>query len=429
VGRQRGKFSPECGSQFSQHTPSAGHRSKKIPVDSENRIALQLMPTREMTSRRRRQAADLAIPLQQIHRTEVLMRGRRLSYFAGCDYYRLSSHPLIVAAVHRGLDEFGLNVAASRKTTGNHTLYGELESALARFFRFPSATLTSNGYVANLCLAQALCGTATHALVDERAHSSLQDALQLLGCPVSIFRHRDPRDAERLARRVRPEARIVLMTDGLFSHSGEVAPLDRYCAQLPESALVVVDDAHGAGVLGAHGRGTLEHLRVKSDRVIQTITLSKAFGSYGGAILGPAWLRACITEHSRYFIGNTPLPLPLAKAALTALQLVRKDPALRQRLATNTARVKAALRSGGLAVNASPGPIVPIHPRSADGAQQLSRALLKAGIHPPLIQYSATEDAYFRFVISSEHKAKQLDALIETLLTHRIPVVVPPHGS
>jgi len=387
------------------------------------------MPTRARPSRHRDTATGLAIPLQQAERTQVWAQGRRLSYFAGCDYYRLSSHPSIVAAVHAGLDEFGLNMAASRKTTGNHVLYGELESALAQFFRVESATLTSSGYMTNLCLAQALSGEVTHALVDERAHGSLRDALQLLGCPVQVFRHRDPADVQRWVKRGGRRAKIVLLTDGLFSHSGEVAPIDRYDEELPRSATIVVDDAHGAGVLGRGGLGTLEYLRVKSERIIQTITLSKAFGSYGGAILGPASLRRRIIERSRYFVGNTPLPLPLANAALTALRIVQKDPTLRRRLTVNATYVKAALREGGLPINEGPGPIFPIHPKSAVGARRLSGVLRKAGIHPPLIQYSSTEDAYFRFVISSEHEAGQLDHLIETLLTHRIPVVVPPRGS
>jgi 7-keto-8-aminopelargonate synthetase-like enzyme len=331
--------------------------------------------------------------------------------------------------MHEGLDQFGLNVAASRKTTGNHLLYGQLEFALAGFFRVESATLTSNGYMANLCLAQALAGDISHALIDERAHNSLQDALPHLRCSVHVFRHCDPDDVRRLARRCGRRARILLLTDGLFSHSGKVAPIDRYRAVLPASSWLVVDDAHGAGVLGRNSRGTVEHLGIKPDRILQTVTLSKAFGTYGGAIFGPDSLRRRIIERSRYFVGNTPLPLPLANAALAALEVMQKDPGFHQRITFNTDYVKAALKKGGLPINGGPGPIVPIHPASAAGARRLCRALLKAGIHPPLIQYSATEAAYFRFVISSEHKKSQLDTLIQTLLTHRIPVVVPPPSS
>lgn len=360
----------------------------------------------------------LAEPLQQVDRTYVRHRGRRLIYFAGCDYFRLASHPDVLAAVRRGLETSGLNTAASRKTTGNHAIYGQLEAALARFFRAGSATLVSNGYVTSLCAAQALAGDVTHALLDERAHGCLVDAAALLSCPALRFRHRDPADLARAVAEAGPGSRLLLMTDGLFSHSGEVAPVDRYLEVLPRNATVLVDDAHGAGVLGRRGRGTPEFLGLAPGRVLQTITLSKAFGVYGGAILGSREFRARLIERSRYFVGNTPLPLPLAHGALAALRLVASDSQPRRRLAINTAFVKAALREGGVPVQDGPGPIIPLHPRSEAHARQVSRALLRAGIHPPLIRYQGGpgNTAYFRLVLSSEHDGPQLDALVQSLV-------------
>src|SRR6185503_6182981 len=133
--------------------------------------------------------SSLAEPLQQVERTFVLRQGRKLSYFGGCDYFRLSSHPAVLKALRTGLEQFGLTVAASRKTTGNHSLYEKLESALATFFGVDAAVLVSNGYVANLVATQALEGEFTHALIDERAHGSLLDAAGLLGCPIRRFKH------------------------------------------------------------------------------------------------------------------------------------------------------------------------------------------------------------------------------------------------
>ena len=141
----------------------------------------------------------LSPPLQQTDRTYFFFRGRKLSYFGGCDYFRLTSHPAVLRAVRDGLNQFGLNVAASRKTTGNHRLYEELERKLARLFTAERAVFVSNGYLTNLVVAQALAGEFTHALVDARAHASLQDAAALLGCPVIRFAHRDPADCARRA--------------------------------------------------------------------------------------------------------------------------------------------------------------------------------------------------------------------------------------
>ena len=361
-------------------------------------------------------ADGLTEPLQQIDRTYVLHRGRKLSYFAGCDYFRLSSHPEVLRALREGLDRFGLNVAASRKTTGNHALYGQLEQKLAAFFGVEAAVLISNGYMSNLAVAQALAGEFTHALIDERSHGSLLDAAKLLDCPVFPFQHRDPASAASAVRQAGRKAKLVLLTDGLFSHSGEVAPLDQYLRLLPTSATLLVDDAHGAGTLGKAGRGTAEFLGVPGRRLIRTITLSKAFGVYGGAVLGSHEVRKKIVARSRLFVGNTPLPLPLAAAALASLKIVGRDPRLRRRLVFNTSYVKAALREAGLPVNDGPGPIIPFISRNDREAARLKKKLLAAEIHPPFINYlGGPTDGYFRFVISSEHTPEQLDALVGTL--------------
>lgn len=361
-------------------------------------------------------ADGLAEPLQQIERTYVLHRGRKLSYFAGCDYFRLSSHPEVLRALREGLDRFGLNVAASRKTTGNHALYGQLELKIAEFFGVEAAVLISNGYMANLAVAQAMAGEFTHALIDERSHGSLLDAAKLLDCPVLPFKHRDPASAANTARQAGHKAKLVLLSDGLFSHSGEAAPLDEYLRLLPASATLLVDDAHGAGTLGKTGCGTAEFLGVTGGRLIRTITLSKAFGVYGGAVIGSHAVRRKIVARSRLFVGNTPLPLPLAAAALASLEIFRRDPRLRRRLVFNTSYVKAALREAGLAVNDGPGPIIPFIPRNDREAARLKKKLLAAEIHPPFINYlGGPKDGYFRFVISSEHTPEQLDALVSKL--------------
>ena len=131
-------------------------------------------------------------PLQQIDRTCVRFRQRKLAYFSGCDYFRLASHPRVIAAVHAGVKKFGLNVAASRMTTGNHVLYRELEAELTAFFAAESALVVSSGYVTNLVVAQSLAGSFSHALVDDDAHPSLSDAARFLDCPVLQFKSRDP---------------------------------------------------------------------------------------------------------------------------------------------------------------------------------------------------------------------------------------------
>jgi 7-keto-8-aminopelargonate synthetase-like enzyme len=358
-------------------------------------------------------------PLQQLNRTCVRFRGRTLSYFSGCDYFRLASHPRVVAALQAGVKKYGLNVAASRLTTGNHVLYRELEGELARFFAAESALLVSSGYMTNLVAAQALTGHFSHALVDAGSHPSLTDAARFLDCPALEFKSRDPEALAQAVRRCGSGARLIVLTDGMFSHDGSAAPLREYLRVLPKDALLLVDDAHGAGVLGRTGKGTVEHAGVSRRRIVQTVTLSKAFGAYGGAILASARLRQAILDRSGMFVGSTPLPLPLAHAALAGVRILKADGTLRTRLFRNAAIVKAALREAGVPVPEAPGPIVPLLPRRPREAARLQRALLATRIYPPFIKYpGGPASGYFRFVISSEHTRRQLEDLVRVVIAN-----------
>jgi 8-amino-7-oxononanoate synthase len=354
--------------------------------------------------------------LRQVDRTYVMWRKRRLSYFAGCDYFRLSSHPAILRAVKEGLDRDGLNVAASRVTTGNHPLFRRLELALARFFGAPAALLTGNGYATNLIVVQALGGDFSHIFMDERAHLSLRDATRFFAGPVLEFKHRDPPDLARQLRRLRGTSRPLVLTDGLYSREGELAPLAEYLRILPASGMVLLDDAHAAGMIGETGQGTVEYAGVQRRRIIQTVTLSKAFGCYGGAILCADKWREKIMNSSAMFAGGTPVPLPLANAALKAMELLRGDPGLRRRLSRNVNYVKTALRSRGLSVPHTPAPIVSIVPRAAAEVAKMRQRLLAHGVYPSFIRYpGGPQGGYFRFVISSEHSQEQLDDLLSGL--------------
>lgn len=360
-------------------------------------------------------------PLQQVRRTYVRFQGRVLSYFAGCDYFRLASHPQVTAAVTEGLQRFGLNVAASRLTTGNHVVYGALERLLAGFFGTETAVLVNSGYATNLIVAQALAGKYSHALIDELAHLSLVDATSFLNCPVLRFKHRDISSLAMTLKRCGEGIRPLLLTDGMFSRDGSVAPLRAYLKLLPRDGLILVDDAHGAGILGVQGRGAVEIEGVARGRLVQSVTLSKAFGVYGGAIVCSKRMRSQILERSPMFCGTTPLPLPLAHAAAAAVRLVGADRSLRNRLHTNADYIKNALRSAGMTLPETPGPIIRFPLPDKRQNTVLRRALLESGIYPSFTQYHRDPSGgYFRFVISSEHTSKQLQQLA-TVLARFVP--------
>jgi 7-keto-8-aminopelargonate synthetase-like enzyme len=315
------------------------------------------------------------------------------------------------------LKKYGLNVAASRITTGHHKIYEILEKELARFFGAEDALLVPNGYLAGIIVAQALRENFSHVVLDERAHPALLDAAEQLGCPTMKFKHCDVNDFARVMQRCGRHSRPIVLTDGMFSQDGSVAPLKAYLKCVPRAGLMLVDDAHGAGVLGAKGQGTLEFEGVGRGRIIQCITLSKAFGVFGGAILGTRALREMIFERSRVFVGSTPLPLPLANAALRSLKILKaRGKSLRGKLNQNVNYVKTTLRKAGIEFPETPGPIISLPAKSASETQALKKRLLEAGILPPFIKYpGGAPEGNFRFVISSDHRPAQLDKLINVL--------------
>jgi 7-keto-8-aminopelargonate synthetase-like enzyme len=268
----------------------------------------------------------------------------------------------------------------------------------------------------NLAVAQALAGSFSHVLIDEKAHPSLADAAEFLNCPVLKFKHRNVDDLAAVLERCGSEIQPILLTDGMFSHDGSIAPLKRYHKLLPRSGWMMVDDAHGAGTLGATGKGTVETEGVSRKQLIQCITLSKAFGAYGGAIVCDRNLREKIFTRSRLFVGNTPLPLPLANAALTSIKVLKQDKSLRQRLEQNVKHVKSQLRNTKWPVPDSLSPVVPILPGDDAEAEALKARCLANQVYPSFIKYpGGPRSGYFRFVISSEHTKKQLDALVKAL--------------
>lgn len=364
-------------------------------------------------------------PLQQVERTWVLdAAGHKLAYFAGCDYFRLSSHPRLVRAMERTVRRAGASVSASRATTGNHVLYENLETELARYFEVESAVLTANGYSTNLAVAQTLQGRITVALIDERAHSSLRDAARLLQCPVLAFRHREPADLSRVVGTAPSGDGMLVLTDGMFPQTGSLAPLQAYQRILPRTALILLDDAHSAGLHGRSGQGTPEVEGIGRARLIQTITLSKAFGAYGGAVLGPKRLTSSIKRHAGVFSGSTPIPLPCAAAAREALRLLRSGSSMRRRLFANARLLRGVLRSGGLDVLEEANPILSVRPRRSSDVPIIQGQLRKARIYPPYVRYGR-EGAlgYFRFVLSSEHTRQQIIGLGEVLVQLRARLV------
>lgn len=357
--------------------------------------------------------------LRQVDQVYVEAGRRCLLYFGGCDYFRLANDPRLIAAAAAGLRPDGLNVAASRVTTGNHPLYAHAELGVAGYFGVERALLCPTGYTATLIAIEGWRDRFTHALVDERAHPCLVAGAQLTGRPLTRFRHGDVVSLRGALRGLGRTAQPLVATDGVFANDGFIAPLADYLDELPRRGWLLVDEAHAAGILGQRGRGTLEYAGLQDSRVLRTCTFSKAFGVYGGAVLGDAEAVTWIAGHSNTFAGSTPLPLPLVATVIESLRLLRSDTQRRRRLAAHTAWLKARLERGALPVSVGPAPIVSVA-RTGVAAADLRRRLLTAGIHPSFIRYpGVTAAGHFRFAISSEHEPAQLERLADVLIGQR----------
>ena len=355
-------------------------------------------------------------PLEFVGQNGLRFRGRTLVHFSGCDYFRLARDPRLAAAAKKTLVKNGLNVSASRLTTGNREIYLQLEAALVKFFQAEAALILSDGYLAPLAAAQALAGEFTQAFIDERAHNALLDAARMLDCSVEKFPHRDAAALKKLFTKRGKKFRPIILTDGMFSYDGAVAPLRAYLKILPRDGMILVDDAHGMGVVGATGRGVLEHEGVSRERVIQCGTLSKAFGAFGGVVLASRDVREKILAHSRSFVGTTPLPPPLAGAALESLKILSRDTARRKKLFANLSWLRGKLRAAGWKISETPAPVVRLPDLNDAEVERLKKFLLAAGIYPPFVKYGAAARGTFRFVISSEHTRAQLQNLAAALV-------------
>jgi 8-amino-7-oxononanoate synthase len=356
----------------------------------------------------------LGPPLTFVGRTGVLFEGQDLTFFGGNDYHRLSRHPEVVQALIDGVTRYGLNSSGSRVTTGNHPLYAELEAKLAALLGAEAVTLLPAGYMSNAALLAAVVDEFTVLLLDEKAHPSLREAAAQSGRRTVVFRHTSPDAlAAHCAQTLQPDDRPLLLTDGVAANTGDLAPLADYLEILrPWNGRLHVDDCHGLGVLGATGKGSGEAANISRDLYYQAGTLSKAFGSFGGIVVGSAALTASLRKRSMGFIGSTPMPLPVAAAALRAVEILAAAPEMVLHLAERAQMFKAFLRTLGFRAAEGASPICSVTFFDEARNQTLSRLLLANGLYPSFINYpGCPPGGHFRFTLSGAHTEDQIAAL------------------
>ena len=342
--------------------------------------------------------------------------GRPMLAFCSNDYLGLANHPEVIAALQQGAARWGVGSGAAHLVNGHSAAHQALEEALAEFTGYPRALLFSTGYMANLGVIGALAGRGDTVFEDRRNHASLLDGALLARATLRRYPHAD---AAALARAA-PTARIRLMaTDGVFSMDGDLAPLPDLAAIAARTgAWLLVDDAHGLGVLGREGRGSLDHCGLGARQVpILMGTLGKALGTFGAFVAGSDDLIETLIQRARPYIYTTATPPALAAATLVSLALARRDDWRRERLRTLIARFRQGAAQLGLPLADSPTPIQPILAGSSARALHWSRTLEAAGIlvtaiRPPTVPAGT---ARLRVTLSAAHTDADLDRLLTAL--------------
>jgi 8-amino-7-oxononanoate synthase len=352
--------------------------------------------------------------------------GRRLLDFCSNDYLGLARHPALAAALGECARTRGAGSGAAHLVSGHGHEHARLEEELARFTGRERALLFSTGYMANLAVLTLLAGRGERVLLDRLSHASLLDGARLAGARLLRYRHADAADAAaRLA--LAGERAALVATDGVFSMDGDLAPLPQLAASaLAHECWLAVDDAHGLGVLGAHGGGTLEHFRLDAQAVPLLIgTLGKAFGSFGAFVAGDGALIELLLQKARSYIYTTALPQPVAAATRAALALVRSEGWRRARLRALSARFVQQAQAAQLPLLPSSTPIQPLLLGSAAAAVSAQQQLAQAGfwvvaIRPPTVPPGS---ARLRITLAATHSEADIDALVAALvpLCHTAP--------
>ncbi len=349
----------------------------------------------------------------------MTVEGREVLLFAGSNYLDLAHHPEVVEAGVRATRDLGCAAGGSRLINGNLRLHEELEEELAKFLGTDAALSFATGYMANVGLIPALVGDEDVIVSDALAHASIIDGCRLSRASVRVFAHGDLGALEATLREVASTARRVLLTlDGVYSMDGDVAPLAEAVALARRyGALVLVDDAHGTGTLGANGRGTPEHCGVREGIDVLVGTLGKALGSFGAFVAGSRLLRELLVNEARSFIFSCALaPGPVASAR-ASLALVQREPWRRQQLQRAAQRLRAALAGHGISTAPSTTQIVPVVIGESARTMRVCERLLERGFYTQGIRYPSVPEGTARLRITpmASHLDAEIDALAQAV--------------
>lgn len=345
----------------------------------------------------------------------VRINGKDCVMFCSNNYLGFASHPRLATAAKKAIDRWGYGCGAVRQIAGSMRIHHEFEEALAAYKHAPAALMFVAGIAANRGTIQALMGEGDVVISDELNHGSIIDGVRLTKAERKIYPHLDMAGLEKALQESKESKKKLVVTDGVFSMDGDIAPLDQI-VELAEKhdAFVMVDDAHGDGVLGTAGRGIVDHFKLQGRVAIDMGTFSKAFGCVGGYIAGSQDLKEFLVNRARSFIFTTgPSPENIA-ACWEALKIVQEEPQHMENLWKNTTFFKKEMASLGFDIGRSKTPITPVMVGESARAQQLSSELFQEGIFAKPIVYPlvAKDKARVRNIVNANHTKEDLDRVL-----------------
>jgi glycine C-acetyltransferase len=347
----------------------------------------------------------------------LVVDGKRVLNFCSNNYLGLANHPRLVEAARKAVEAYGVGPAAVRTIAGTMDLHLKLEQRMAAFKGVESAITFQSGFNANLAAIPALVGKSDAIFSDELNHASIIDGSRLSGATIVRYAHCDPDDLDRALTEHRSSfPRALVITDGVFSMDGDVAPLDKiYEVAKKHDAILMVDDAHGEGVLGKGGRGIVDHFHLHGKVDVEVGTLSKAFGVVGGVVAGNPLVVEWLRQRGRPFLFSSAMTVPDTAACLAALDILEESTELVDKLWENTRYFKSEMKLLGFDTGKSTTPITPVMLGEAPLAQQFSRELFENGVFGMAIGFPTVPrgKARIRVMISAAHQKEDLDQGLE----------------
>jgi glycine C-acetyltransferase len=347
----------------------------------------------------------------------LVVDGKRVLNFCSNNYLGLANHPHLVEAARSAVERYGVGPAAVRTIAGTLDLHLELERRLAAFKGVEAAITFQSGFTANLATIPALVGKEDIIFSDELNHASIIDGSRLSGARIVRYAHNSPQDLDRVIRENQGAyRRALVITDGVFSMDGDIAPLDQiYEVSNAHQLMLMVDDAHGEGVMGKGGRGIVDHFHLHGKVDVEIGTLSKAFGVVGGVVAGKSVIVEWLRQRGRPFLFSSAVTAADAAACLAALDILEQSTEQVDRLWENTRYFKEQMHGLGFNIGQSVTPITPIMLGEATLAQQFSRELFEEGVFAMALGFPTVPKgkARIRVMISAAHTREDLDKGLE----------------